>query len=89
MIIAIQARSDSKRFPRKIFKKFNKKTVLENIIDNLKSLDLKICVCSTKRKIDSKIKTIAKKKNCFFLVVVKIMYLGDFMSVRKNMMLIV
>ena len=25
MIIAIQARSDSKRFPRKIFKKFNKK----------------------------------------------------------------
>ena len=66
MIIAIQARSDSKRFPRKIFKKFNKKTVLENIIDNLKSLDLKICVCSTKRKIDSKIKTIAKKKNCLF-----------------------
>ena len=39
---------------------------MENIIDNLKSLDLKICVCSTKTKIDSKIKTIAKKKNCLF-----------------------
>ena len=44
MIIAIQARSDSKRFPRKIFKKFNKKTVLENIIDNLKSLDKNMCL---------------------------------------------
>ncbi len=66
MIIVIQARSDSKRFPKKIYKKLNNKTILENIIDNLKILNLKICVCSTKRKIDKKIKIITEKKDCFF-----------------------
>jgi|TARA_B100001093_G_C26843661_1_gene1021731 spore coat polysaccharide biosynthesis protein SpsF (cytidylyltransferase family) len=66
MIIAIQARSDSKRFPNKIFQKINNKTILENIIDNLKKLNLKIYICSTSRKIDRKIQDITEKNNCVF-----------------------
>lgn len=66
MIIAIQARSDSKRFPNKIFQKINNKTILENVIENLKKLNLKIYICSTRRKIDRKIRLISEKNNCFF-----------------------
>jgi spore coat polysaccharide biosynthesis protein SpsF len=66
MLIAIQARSDSKRFPKKIFSKINNKTILENIIQNLKSLNIKICVCSTNRKIDNRIKVISVKNHCIF-----------------------
>ena len=56
MIIAIQVRSDSKRFPRKIFSRLNKKSIIENIIDNLSVLNLNICLCSTNREIDKKLK---------------------------------
>lgn len=66
MIIAIQVRCDSKRFPRKIFSKVNNKSIIENIIDNLSVLNLKICLCSTNRKIDKDIKKISLKKKCFF-----------------------
>tara|TARA_E500000178_G_C16825064_1_gene663359 strand:+ start:192 stop:854 length:663 start_codon:yes stop_codon:yes gene_type:complete len=66
MLIIIQARSDSKRFPNKVYSKIKNKTLLENIIDALKPLGLKICICSTKRDIDKKIKIISKKNNCFF-----------------------
>jgi len=45
MLIIIQARSDSKRFPQKIYSKIKNKTLLENIIDNLSDLNFKICVC--------------------------------------------
>ena len=66
MLIVKQARSDSKRFPQKIYSKIKNKTLLENIIDNLSDLNFKICVCSTNRSIDKKIKFISKKKNCLF-----------------------
>ena len=36
--IILQARSDSKRFPNKILKKINNKTILELIIERLKKI---------------------------------------------------
>ena len=64
--IVIQARLGSKRFPKKILFKVNKKeTVLEYLIERLKfSKEFKkLIVITTKKKIDNKIVKICKKKN--------------------------
>ena len=50
--IVIQARSGSKRFPNKIFYKIGNKSILEHVIDRVKSVNFKkkIIIATTKKK---------------------------------------
>ena len=66
--IIIQGRSDSKRFPQKILKKIDNRTVLQFLIDNLlKSFNKKeIIIATTKKKSDKKICNIAKNNDLKF-----------------------
>ena len=64
--IILQARLGSKRFPSKVLKKINGKTILEYTIKRLKKTKLSknIIVVTTKREEDQKIIKVAKKTNC-------------------------
>tara|TARA_B100000963_G_scaffold361088_2_gene394780 strand:- start:546 stop:2573 length:2028 start_codon:yes stop_codon:yes gene_type:complete len=64
-ICIVQARSNSKRFKNKIFKKINNKSILEIIIKRLrKSKKIKnIIVSTTNNKIDNKVISLCKKLN--------------------------
>ncbi len=66
--VIIQARSGSKRLPKKIFKKIGNKTVIEHVIDRVKSTKFrkKIIVATTKNKNDRHIFKITKLKSCLF-----------------------
>lgn len=59
--IIIQARTDSKRFPKKVLKLINGKSVLWHVINQCKKTNLEIIVATTKRKKDDPIINIAKK----------------------------
>jgi spore coat polysaccharide biosynthesis protein SpsF (cytidylyltransferase family) len=62
IILIIQARNDSKRFPKKVLAKINGKPLLWHIIERSKQIKHdKIVVATTKRKIDNEIINVAKK----------------------------
>jgi spore coat polysaccharide biosynthesis protein SpsF (cytidylyltransferase family) len=67
--IIIQARVGSKRFPNKILKKINNKTILETVINRLKKTVLKnnIIVATSKLKRDNEIQKLCDKNKikCF------------------------
>ena len=49
--ILLQARCDSRRFPKKILEKINNKTMLETVIDRLKNINkTKLIIVTTKKK---------------------------------------
>ena len=64
----IQARLGSKRFPNKVLKKINGKTVLEHVISRVKNVEFKnrVIIATTDKKRDKEIIKIAKKNNCLF-----------------------
>ncbi len=64
----IQARLGSKRFPNKVLKKINEKTVLEHAISRVKNVEFKnrVIIATTDKKRDKEIIKIAKKNNCLF-----------------------
>jgi len=66
--IIVQARSNSKRFPKKIFYKIGHKSILEHVIDRIKKAKFKkvIIIATTKKKPDKKVIKYAKKNNCLF-----------------------
>lgn len=65
--ILLQARCNSKRFPEKVLKKINKKTMLETILLRLSNLKkIKLIVVTTKHKSDNKIVDILKKNKVSF-----------------------
>lgn len=68
--IIIEARTGSKRFPSKILKKINNKTILELLIDRLitKIPKKKILVATTKKAEDTLIIKICKKKKIDFFL---------------------
>ena len=63
--IIIQARTGSKRFPKKILSKINGRNILEFLIDRLLQIfpKNKIIIATTKLKRDNIICYISKKKN--------------------------
>ena len=65
--IMLQARLGSKRFPSKVLKKINGKTILEYTIKRLKKtrLSKNIIIATTKKEEDQKIIKVAKKMNCY------------------------
>lgn len=52
VLIAIQARSNSKRFPQKIYNMIGKKTVLQHVVDSAMSSKRYISMSTHKKKID-------------------------------------
>ena len=64
--IIIQARSGSKRFPKKIFQSIGNKSVLEHVISRVKKIKFrkKIIVATTKHNDDRIIKKIANDNKC-------------------------
>ena len=63
-LIIIQARTGSKRFPKKIIKKIDGKTIIEILLDRLNKnfKKEKIIIATTKNKKDDILCKIAKKK---------------------------
>ena len=59
--IVIQSRVDSTRFPKKVLKLIDTKSVLWHVINQCKDTKLEIIIATTKRKIDDPIIEIAKK----------------------------
>jgi len=67
IIIIIQARTDSRRFPKKVLTKINGKPVLWWVINRLKQVNCdEIIVSTTRRKIDQPIIDITRKCNASF-----------------------
>lgn len=64
--IIIQARIDSNRLPKKVLKKINHQSVLSQVINQCKKMNLDIVVATTKRKKDDPIIEIAKKMQIKF-----------------------
>ena len=64
--IIIQARTDSKRFPKKVLKNIKDKPVLWHVIKQSKKMNLDIIIATTKRKKDDPIIEIAKKMKVKF-----------------------
>lgn len=64
ILIIIQARTSSGRLPNKILYKFNKKTVIEILIDKLKKIktDKRIIVATSNNRSDNIVAEISKKK---------------------------
>ena len=64
----IQARLGSRRFPNKVLKKINGKTILEHVISRVKNVKFKnkVIIVTTSKKRDKEIIKIAKKNNCLF-----------------------
>jgi spore coat polysaccharide biosynthesis protein SpsF len=68
ILIIIQARADSRRFPKKVLARIKGKPVLWHVINRVKQMKYdEIVVATTNRKIDNKIVEIAEKSNveCF------------------------
>lgn len=67
IVIIIQARIDSRRFPRKVLQNIEGKPMLWHIINRVKEMNLGIVIATTKRKIDNPIVAIAKESSirCF------------------------
>ena len=66
IIIIIQARTDSQRFPNKVLSLIMKKSLLWHVINRAKQIKYgNVIVATTTRQIDNKIKKIGK--NAFFL----------------------
>ena len=64
IVVIIQARTDSRRFPRKVLSKIEGKPLLWHVIDRMKKIKhAKIIVATTNRKIDDEIIKIAKNSN--------------------------
>jgi len=66
--IILQARCNSKRFPKKVLKKINNKSILELVIERLKNIkNLSLIVATTTSKDDDEIYKISKKNGvlCF------------------------
>jgi len=62
-IVIIQARTDSKRFPKKVLSQIEGKPMLWHVINRIKKIKCdEIVVVTTKRKIDDEIIEIAKKQ---------------------------
>ena len=60
--ILLQARCDSRRFPKKILEKINNKTMLETVVDRLNNINkTKLIIVTTKKKNDDKVLQISKK----------------------------
>ena len=80
--IIVEARSKSKRFPNKVLKKIDNKTVLEIMINRLKNINgiNDIIIATTRNKEDEKIVQIAKKNNVKF-------YKGSENDVLKRVLL--
>lgn len=64
--IIIQARTDSKRFPKKVLRLIDGKPVLWHVINQCKETNLEIIIATTKRKMDDPIIEIAKKSKVKF-----------------------
>ena len=66
--IIVQARSNSKRFPKKIFYKIGNKSILEHVIYRIKKVKFKkvVIIATTRKKSDQKVIRCAKKNNCLF-----------------------
>ena len=64
MLAIIQARSSSKRFPKKIFRKIKKRTLIEMVIRRLKKVKKikKIIVATSNKPSDDKLANYLKKK---------------------------
>jgi len=68
ILIIIQARTDSRRFPKKVLARIKGKPILWHVINRVKQMKHdKIIIATTNRKIDNKIAEIAKNSNvkCF------------------------
>ena len=65
MDVIIQARTGSKRFPNKIFAKFLGKTILDSVIEKIKSNKNinKIIIATTKNSLDDNIEKYCNRKN--------------------------
>ena len=64
--LVLQARSSSKRFPRKIYKQIDKKSTLEILLERIKKIkSLKIIVATTKYPRDDKIVKLSNKMGVF------------------------
>ena len=65
--VIIICRTNSKRFKNKAIKKFNKSTLIEHLINNIKNTNYfkskNICIATTKLKSDDILEKIAKKNN--------------------------
>ena len=64
--IIIQARTDSNRLPKKVLKIINHQSILSQVINQCKKMNLDIIVATTKRKKDDPIIEIAKKMKIKF-----------------------
>ena len=65
MLCIIQARMNSKRFPKKILKKVNDKTMLEMVYNQIKKSKSikKIVIATSRSKSDNLVEIFCKKKN--------------------------
>lgn len=69
MLCLVQARSSSKRFPKKIFVKIEKKTLIEKVIDRIKQskkISRVVVVTSNNKTDDRLVKLLLKKKIDFY-----------------------
>ena len=67
IVVIIQARTDSRRFPKKVLYKIRGKPLLWHVIDRIKHFECDdIVVATTKRKIDDEIVRIAKTSGVKF-----------------------
>jgi len=64
--IIIQARIDSDRFPKKVLKLIDDKSVLWHVINQCKKTKLEVIIATTTRKMDDPIIEIAKKSKVKF-----------------------
>ena len=73
MICIIQARSNSQRFPKKVFKKIGNISILQRIITSMKKVKQirSFVIATTKNKSDLKIIQISKKIKLIFIKVMK------------------
>ena len=64
MLCIIQARMNSKRFPKKILKKVNNKTILEMVYNQVKKSPVikKIIIATSSSKSDNLVEVFCKKK---------------------------
>ena len=67
IVVLIQARTDSRRFPKKVLCKIKGKPLLWHVIDRIKHFECDdIVIATTKRKIDDEIVRIAKTSDVKF-----------------------
>ena len=80
MLILIQARMDSKRFPKKVLKKINNKELLKYMIERIKKTKLgsKIVIATSYKKTDNPIISFCKKNKFNY-------FRGDLNSVSQRL----